>query len=199
MKDTRLTAAALRQRLSMHGPPGRHDTGVPGVRRDRRSGTANIFPVSKDSETDTRSPGAKYLNDVLNALGFSGNAELSRLTGVREGSLWKWRNDGATPTSQNLRKVVSVIMPLARAAGLPVSAVEFYVRFELITWEEIEPDPVDDLYIELLRLDRETGDLDSDLQRRMRESVSFIVDSVRQQLADKRKANPGTGRGRKSG
>jgi hypothetical protein len=199
MKDARMTAAALRQRLSMHGPPGRQDTGVPGVRREKRSGAASIFPVSKDSATDTRSPGAKYLNDVLNDLGFTGNAELSRLTGVREGSLWKWRNDGATPTAQNLRKIVSVIMPLARAAGLPVNAVEFYVRFELITWEEIEPDPVDDLYIELLRLDRETGDMDADLQRRMRESVSFIVDSVRQQLADKRTAKPSTGRNRKTG
>jgi transcriptional regulator with XRE-family HTH domain len=149
--------------------------------------------VSKDDE-DTRNPGAKYLDGTLIALGFKGNAELSRLTGVSEGLLWKWRSGAATPTSKNLRKVVRVIVPMAQAVGIPADPVEFYVRFELITREEIEGEPIDDLFLDLVRLDREAGELDPEIRHRLREMTWFLVEGIQKQLDQRRAANPGTGR-----
>jgi len=160
-----------------------------------RSEAAKIFPVSKDDSEDTRGPGAIYLDDALNRLGFRGNAELSRLTGATEGLLWKWRQGKATPTAKNLRKVVSVIVPLARATGIVLDPVEFYVRFELITREELEPEPVDSLYLELIQLDRETELAAPELNQKLREMVWLVIDGMQKQF-DERKANPGTGRKR---
>jgi transcriptional regulator with XRE-family HTH domain len=153
--------------------------------------------VSKDDE-ETRNPGAKYLDGILIALGFKGNAELSRLTGVSEGLLWKWRSGAATPTSKNLRKVVSVIVPMAEAVGIPVDPVEFYVRFELITREEIEGERIDEMFLELVRLDREAGDTDPEIQHRLREMTLFLIEGIQQQLDQRRAANPGTGRDSKA-
>lgn len=158
---------------------------------------ASIFPVSKDVE-DTRGPGAKYLDGILVKLGFKGNAELSRMTGVSEGLLWKWRNDKASPTNKNLRKVVRVIVPLCKAAGIPVDPVEFYVRFDLISRDELETEPADDLFLELIRVDEEAAHIDVEAQQKLREMVWFIVDGTRKRLDEKRAAQPGTGRSSKA-
>lgn len=197
MKAENLGIAMLRERLAVRRPPGRHDNVVPGARRSQRATGANIFPVSKDVE-DTRGPGAKYLDGILIKLGFKGNAELSRMTGVSEGLLWKWRNDKASPTNKNLRKVVRVIVPLCRAAGIPVDPVEFYVRFDLISRDELETEPADDLFLELIRVDQEAGQIDAEAQESLREMVWFIVDGTRRRLDEKRAAEPGTSRGTKA-
>jgi transcriptional regulator with XRE-family HTH domain len=153
--------------------------------------------VSKDVE-DTRGPGAKYLDSILIKLGFKGNAELSRMTGVSEGLLWKWRNDKAAPTNKSLRKVVRVIVPLCKAAGIPVDPVEFYVRFDLISRDELETEPADELFLELMRVDEEAAHIDVEAQQKLREMVWFIVDGTRKRLDEKRAAQPGTGRGSKA-
>lgn len=153
--------------------------------------------MSKDVE-DTRGPGAKYLDSILTKLGFKGNAELHRMTGVSEGLLWKWRNDKASPTNKSLRKVVRVIVPLCKAAGIPVDPVEFYVRFELISRDELETEQADDLFLELIRVDEEAGHIDPEAQQKLREMVWFIVDGTRKRLDEKQAAQPGTDRSSKA-
>lgn len=141
-----------------------------------------------------REAGGKHLDAALNRLGLGNNAEVGRLTDVRDSLISKYRRGLVKPTSENLDKIVSVIVPLATRMGIPMDPVEFYVKFGLIRREQIDQEPMDALYVDLLQLDREAGQLDPDARRMLRAHVRLLIDGTRQQLDRARATKPGTGR-----
>jgi transcriptional regulator with XRE-family HTH domain len=127
-------------------------------------------------------------------LGLGNNAEVSRLTGVNESLISKYRRGKARPTNETLEKIVSVIVPLGNRMGQPMDPVEFYVKFGLIRRDQLDQDPIDPLYIDLVQLDREAGMVDATDQDKLRNHIRILIQVTRQELDTKRAAKPGTGR-----
>lgn len=145
--------------------------------------------MSKDSEAVGRGPGGLHLDKVLNQLGFKGNAEFARLTGITEGSISKYRNGKATPTSASLDRIVSVIVESADQRGLYIDPVEFYVRYGLITREALQQEPVDEIFVELIRLDHETQRFEFEHQL-FREQLQALMDLTQRRLDAARAKDP---------
>lgn len=145
--------------------------------------------MSKDDEAVGREPGAKHLDKVLNQLGFKGNAELARLTDIGESSISKYRNGKAAPTSQNLDKIVEVVVERADLLGLYFDPVEFYVRFGLISREALQQEPVDEIFVELIRLDHETERHEFE-HRLFREQLQALMDLTQRRLDAARREAP---------
>jgi transcriptional regulator with XRE-family HTH domain len=145
--------------------------------------------VSKDQEAVGRVPGGKHLDKVLTQLGFKGNAELARRTGMGESSISKYRNGKAMPTSQSLDKIVSVIVETADDLDLYFDPVEFYVRFGLITREALQQEPVDEIFVELIRLDHETERFEFEHQL-FRDQLQALMDLTQRRLEAARAETP---------
>lgn len=166
-------------------PAGRQDSGHPPGRRYIRTRTASIFPVSKtaDGEVEVgRGPGGKHLDKALRALGFTGNAEFARLAGVGESMVYKYRTGKATPTNKSLDKIVSAIVEAAETRDMYFDPVEFYVRFGLISRDQLEQEPVDELFVELIELDRQAaaaGEFEHEL---FREQLRVLMGATRERL-----------------
>lgn len=164
-------------------PAGRQDSGHPPGRRYIRTRTASIFPVSKTADGEVgRGPGGKHLDKALRALGFTGNAEFARLAGVGESMVYKYRTGKATPTNKSLDKIVSAIVEAAEARGMYFDPVEFYVRFGLISRDQLEQEPVDELFVELIELDRQAaaaGEFEHEL---FREQLRVLMGATRERL-----------------
>lgn len=143
--------------------------------------------MSKDDEAVGRGPGGKHLDAVLTQLGFKGNAEFSRLTEISEGSISKYRNGKATPTNVSLDKIVSVIVEIADERGLYFDPVEFYVKYGLITREALQQEPVDEIFVELIRLDHETERFEFEHQL-FREQLQALMDLTQRRLDTAREA-----------
>lgn len=182
MKPVTATVEALTAPESRSKSAARRGTSHPPGRRYVRTGPARIFPVSKDVEAVGRVAGGKHLDMVLTQLGFKGNAEFARLTETSEGSISKYRNGKATPTSTSLDKIVSVIVTLADARGLYFDPVEFYVRFGLITREALQQEPVDEIFIELISLDHEAAKVSDFEHQLLREQIGALMDLTRRRL-----------------
>lgn len=143
--------------------------------------------MSKDDSAVGREAGGAHLDSTLTQLGFKGNAQLSRLTGLGEGSISKYRNGKATPTNASLEKIVSVIVEIADERGLYFDPVEFYVRFGLITREALQQEPVDEIFVELIRLDHETERFEFEHQL-FREQLQALMDLTQRRLDAAREA-----------
>lgn len=137
--------------------------------------------MSKSSESVGRVPGGQYLDTVLTQLGFKGNAEFARLTDISEGSISKYRNGKATPTNASLDKMVSAIVEIADERGLYFDPVEFYVKYGLITREALQQEPVDGIFVELIRLDHETERYEFEHQL-FREQLQALMDLTQRRL-----------------
>lgn len=171
-----LTAHEIRSK-----PAGRTDAHRPPGRRYVRTGSARIFPVSKDETAVGREAGAKHLDKVLKELGFVGNVEFAELAGVTDGSISKYRNGKALPTTSSLGKIVDAIVAAADVRGLYYDPVEFYVRFGLITREALQQEPVDEIFVELIRLDHETEAFEFE-HRLFREQLHALMDLTQRRL-----------------
>jgi transcriptional regulator with XRE-family HTH domain len=137
--------------------------------------------VSKSNESVGRVAGGKYLDTALTQLGFKGNAEFARLTEISEGSISKYRNGKATPTNASLDKIVSAIVEIADERGLYYDPVEFYVKYGLITREALQQEPVDEIFVELIRLDHETERYEFE-HKLFREQLQALMDLTQRRL-----------------
>lgn len=157
-----------------------------------------MFPVStSENDTPGRERGRRYLDQQLTLIGFGGhgaNAELSRISGIGESIISKWRRGKSMPTRDRLRDLLDAVAPHARRIGVSWEPTEFFIEFGLISRGDLQQDPVDDLYSELIRLDREAGLIDEFEQQVLRRHVQMLVEGTRRTLAEKRAAKPGTGR-----
>lgn len=154
-----------------------------------RTGSARIFPVSKDVGEVGRVVGGKHLDSVLNELGFRGNVEFAELADVHNGSISKYRNGKATPTHQSMDKIVETIVKIADARGLYFDPVEFYVKFGLITREALQQEPVDEVFVELIRLDHETERFPFEHQL-LRDQLQALMELTQRRLDAARRAEP---------
>lgn len=147
--------------------------------------------MSKEEDGDVgRGPGGKHLDDALKRLGFTGNADLSRATGVSEGLLWKYRKGRVRPNNENLGKIVAVIVETADARDLYFDPVEFYVRFGLISRDEIEQEPVDELFVELIQLDHEVAAVSEFEHQLLRQHLQGLMDLTRERIRQARAGQP---------
>jgi transcriptional regulator with XRE-family HTH domain len=171
-----LTAQEIRSK-----PAGRTDHNRPPGRRYVRTGSARIFPVSKDDTAVGREAGAKHLDKALKQLGFIGNVEFAELAGVADGMVSKYRNGKALPTTSSLGKIVDAIVEVADARGLYFDPVEFYVRFGLITREALQQEPIDEIFVELIRLDHEAESYEFEHQL-FREQLRALMELTQRRL-----------------
>lgn len=147
-------------------------------------------------EEPGRQAGANYLNLQLAKLGFDrrgSNAHLSRVSGIGDSIISKWRRALITPTYELFSQFLDALAPIAETMAVPFDRTEFMVRYGLIRRDESESDDVDELYMELLLIDRQAGRIDRDRQRVLREHVRLLIDATRKSLAE-RSTKPGTGR-----
>lgn len=164
-------------------PAGRQDSGHPPGRRYIRAKPARIFPVSKTTGDEVgRGPGGKHLDKALRALGFTGNADFARLAGVGESMVYKYRTGKATPTNKSLDKIVTAIVDAAEARGMYFDPVEFYVRFGLISRDQLEQEPVDEIFVELIELDRKAAAADGFEHTLFREQLRSLMDLTQERL-----------------
>jgi transcriptional regulator with XRE-family HTH domain len=150
--------------------------------------------MSKGEAGDAgREAGGKHLDAALRSVGFRGNADLSRATGVSEGLLWKYRNGRVRPNNENLGKIVAVITDAAEPLGLYFDPVEFYVRFGLISRDELEQEPVDELFVDLIELDRQTEAVSDFEHELFRQQLRGLIDLTRERVKRASEARRQTG------
>ena len=153
-----------------------------------RTGAAKIFPVSSSEAEVGPVPGGKHLDRALKELGFPGNAEFARRAGVSESMVYKYRNGRTTPTNKSLNKIVNAIVDAAEERGLYFDAVEFYVKFGLITRGELEQEPIDELFVELIELDRQAEAAGSFEHELFREQLRGLMDLTRERITGSARA-----------
>lgn len=157
-----------------------------------------MFPVSTIGlDEPGREYGGRYLDMQLTRIGLGGrgaNAELSRLTGLGESMISKWRRGKATPSVANLRTLLSAVESRARQLDVSWETSEFFVRFGLIQRDDMAQEPIHPLFVELVQLDREAGLVDEFEQQVLRRHIQMLVEGTRRTLEEKRATRPGTGR-----
>jgi transcriptional regulator with XRE-family HTH domain len=175
-----MEALSEREIRSKHA--GRSTPSRPPGRRYVRTGSARIFPVSKDDTAVGREAGGEHLDKVLNKLGFRGNVEFAKLAGLTDGAISKYRNGKALPTTGSLGKIVGAIVTIADSRGLYFDPVEFYVRFGLITREALQQEPVDEIFVELISLDHEAEKVSEFEHQLFRDQLDALVELTRRRL-----------------
>lgn len=145
--------------------------------------------MSKDETAVGREAGGKHLDKVLNELGFRGNVEFAEISGVTDGSISKYRNGKALPTTVSLGKIVDAIVAAADARGLYYDPVEFYVKFGLITREALQQEPIDEIFVDLIRLDHEIEQYEFE-HRLFREQLQALMDLTQRRLDAARAETP---------
>lgn len=183
MKHTPATDAMRPARARRNKPAGRNDSSHPPGPRYIRTRAAKIFPVSNSTDGEVgRVPGGKHLNKALKALGFTGNAEFARLAGVTESMVYKYRTGKASPTNKSLDKIVSAIVDAAEARDMYFDPVEFYVKFGLISRDQLEQEPVDEVFVDLIELDRQAAAASDFEHELFRQQLRGLIDLTRERI-----------------